>query len=62
MNGIGLLNRLPQLYIHVFYKRRETMSIYNIIGIVNSVGIGFIIAINLKIRKESKKKGVWRND
>jgi hypothetical protein len=38
------------------------MDIYNFIGIVNSIGIGFIIAINLKIRKQSKEKGIWRND
>jgi hypothetical protein len=38
------------------------MSIYNILGIVNTVGIAFIIAINLKIRKQSKEKGIWRND
>jgi hypothetical protein len=38
------------------------MSIYNILGIVNTAGIAFIIAINLKIRKQSKGKGIWRND
>jgi hypothetical protein len=38
------------------------MSIYNILGIVNTVGIAFIILINSKIRKESKGKGIWRND
>jgi hypothetical protein len=38
------------------------MSIDNIIGIVYTVGIAFIILINLKIRKESKGKGAWRND
>jgi hypothetical protein len=38
------------------------MSIYNVIGIVNTFGIAFIIVINSKIRKESKGKGVWRND
>lgn len=38
------------------------MSIYNIIAIVNTVGIAFIIAINLKIKKQSKEKGIWRND
>ena len=38
------------------------MSIYNIIGIINTIGIAFIIVINSKIRKESKEKGIWRND
>ena len=38
------------------------MSIYNILGIINTIGIAFIIAINSKIRKESKGKGAWRND
>jgi len=38
------------------------MSIYNILGIVNTVGIAFIILINSKIRKKQKSKGVWRND
>ena len=38
------------------------MGFYNLLVIVNSVGIVFITVINLKIRKEQKNKGVWRND
>jgi hypothetical protein len=38
------------------------MGFYNLLGIVNSVGIAFIIVINLEKRKKSKEKGIWRND
>ena len=38
------------------------MSIYNLLGIVNTIGIALIIAFNYKIKKESNKKGIWRND
>ena len=34
------------------------MSIYNLLGIVNTIGIALIIAFNYKIRKESNKTGV----
>jgi len=38
------------------------MGFYNLLIIVNSVGIAFITVVNLKIRKEQRSRGVWRND
>jgi hypothetical protein len=38
------------------------MGIYNLLIIINSMGIAFITVINYKIRKTQKEKGVWRND
>ena len=30
--------------------------------VLSAIGIALIIAFNYKIRKESNKKGIWRND
>jgi hypothetical protein len=38
------------------------MSIFNFLGIVNTVGIAFIIIFNWKVRRNQKQKGIWRND
>jgi hypothetical protein len=38
------------------------MKIYDLLMVTNTIGIIFIVVINLKIKKKSKGRGVWRND